>query len=94
MTIQHVFVKIRQTFPPSKFYAIRYINDLPQSVKDSFVLLFADVVKDFRQISSPIDSVLLQGDLHHLEGWKEAWSFKLNIKKSLAVRFSAIPLTF
>ena len=22
--IQYVFVKIRQTFPPSKFYAIRY----------------------------------------------------------------------
>ena len=23
LMIQHVFVKIRQTFPPSKFYAIR-----------------------------------------------------------------------
>ena len=70
-----------------------YINDLPQSVKDSFVLLFADDVKCFRQISSPIDSVLLQGDLHHLEGWKEAWSLKFNFKKSLVVQFSAMPLT-
>ena len=24
--IQHAFIKIRQTFPPSRFYAIRYMN--------------------------------------------------------------------
>ena len=44
-----------------------YINDLPQSIKDSLVFLFADDAKCFRQISSSFDSFLLQSDIHHLE---------------------------
>ena len=71
---------------------IIYINDLPQSIKDSVVFTFADDAKCFRQISSPLDSVLLQGDIHQLEGWKDQWSLRFNIKKSLVVQFSAKPL--
>ena len=70
-----------------------YINDLPQSIKDSLVFLFADDAKCFRQISSSFDSFLLQSDIHHLEAWKDAWSLKFNVKKSLVVQFSAKPLT-
>ena len=44
-----------------------YINDLPQSIKDSLVFLFADDAKCFRQISSSFDSFLLQSDIHQLE---------------------------
>ena len=69
-----------------------YINDLPQSIKDSLVFLFADDAKCFRQISSSFDSFLLQSDIHHLEAWKDAWSLKFNVKKSLVVQFSAKPL--
>ena len=64
---------------------IIYINDLPQSN----CLLVANDAKCFRHISSPLDSVLLQGDLHQLEGWKDQWSLRFNIKKSLVVQFSA-----
>ena len=70
-----------------------YINDLPQSIKDSLVFLFADDARCFRQISSSFDSFLLQSDIHHLEAWKDAWSLKFNVKKSLVVQFSAKPLT-
>ena len=70
-----------------------YINDLPQSIKDSLVFLFEDDAKCFRQISSSFDSFLLQSDIHHLEAWKDAWSLKFNVKKSLVVQFSAKPLT-
>ena len=49
-----------------------YINDLPQSIKDSLVILFADDAKCFRHISSSFDSFLLQSDIHHLEMLKDA----------------------
>ena len=70
------------------------MNDLPCSIRDSLVFLFADNVKCFRQISSPADSTLLQSDLYHLEGWRETWSLKFNIKKFLVVQFSTKSPTF
>jgi len=73
---------------------IIYMNDLPCSIRDSLVFLFADNVKCFRQISSPADSTLLQCDLYHLEGWRDAWSLKFSIKKSLIVQFSTKFSTF
>ena len=36
MTIQHAFVKIRQTFPPSTFYAIRYYGLIKQSTGEDW----------------------------------------------------------
>ena len=55
--------------------------------------MFADDDKCFRQISNSFDSFLLQRDIHHLEAWKDAWSLKFNVKKSLVVQFSIKPLT-
>ena len=73
---------------------IIYMNDLPQSVVNSIVYMFADDAKCFRQISNPPDSVYLQRDIHQLESWKDTWSLKFNVKKSLVMHFSARPPIF
>ena len=46
-----------------------FINDLPQSVRSSSMLLFADDVKCFRPIANPSDCSLLQEDLVRLLDW-------------------------
>ena len=46
-----------------------YINDLPDQVLASIVLLFADDTKCFKTITNLNDSVELQKDLDMLFGW-------------------------
>ena len=43
-----------------------FINDLPQSVHSSSMLLFADDVKCFHPIANPSDCSLLQEDIVRL----------------------------
>ena len=51
-----------------------YINDLPDVVdKDSFVFLFADDTKVFRQINSDNDKTVLQSDIDKLLEWSKKW---------------------
>ena len=65
-----------------------FINDLPQSVRSSSMLLFADDVKCFRPITNPSDCSLLQDDLVRLLDWSNKWKFHFNISKCALVRFS------
>ena len=64
-----------------------FINDLPQSVCSSSMLLFADDVKCFRPIANPSDCSLLQ-DLVRLLDWSNKWKLHFNISKCALVRFS------
>ena len=65
-----------------------FINDLPQSVRSSSMLLFADDAKCFRPITNPSDCSLLQDDLIRLLDWSNKWKLHFNISKCALVRFS------
>ena len=65
-----------------------FINDLPQSVRSSSMLLFADDAKCFRPITNPSDCSLLQDDLVRLLDWSNKWKLHFNISKYALVNFS------
>ena len=58
-----------------------YINDLPDVLSSSQVLLFADDAKCFKTISSVCDSMCLQDDLNKLSQWSNTWSLPFNVQK-------------
>ena len=66
-----------------------YINDVVESIKHSELLLFADDVKIFRQITSFNDCVLLQQDLDGMYNWSEDNNLALNKAKCKIVTYSA-----
>ena len=55
-----------------------YINDLPEVLSFSQVLLFAD---DAKCISSVYDCVCLQDVLNKLAQWSDTWSLRFNVQK-------------
>jgi hypothetical protein len=59
------------------------INDLPNCFKFSNCLMFADDVKIFKAITSPLDCQLLQHDLNNLSIWCQNNKLNLNIKKCI-----------
>ena len=58
-----------------------FINDLPTVVASSNCVMYADDVKIYRQISSPVDCKLLQDDLTNLCKWSADWRLALNPQK-------------
>ena len=65
---------------------VLYINDLPEVVdKDSFVFLFADDTKVFRQIKSDEDRSVLQKDIQNLLNWSDKWLLKFHPDKCLCM---------
>ena len=61
-----------------------FINDLPAVVASSNCIMYADDVKIYRQITSPADCDLLQGDLTNLCKWSADWRLCLNPQKCLS----------
>ena len=64
-----------------------FINDLPDVVSASKVLLFADDAKCFKPISNPFDRMCLQDDLNRLTLWSTTWSLPFNVKKCFVLSF-------
>ena len=64
-----------------------FINDLPDCVLNSTMLLFADDVKCSLPISSQFDCFLLQNDLDVLTVWSKYWNLCFNESKCSLVRF-------
>ena len=64
-----------------------YINDLPQQVLHSDILLFADDTKILKSISSVPDSSLLQQDLNNISNWCLKWKLSFNESKCLIISF-------
>ena len=63
-----------------------YINDLPEVLSFSQVLLFAIMIsmlqcKCFKSISSVYDCMCLQEDLNKLAQWSDTWSLLFNVQK-------------
>ena len=59
---------------------VAYINDLPDGIK-SFILMYADDTKIFRQMNNEDDRQELQRDLDRLSRWSEKWQLRFNVEK-------------
>ena len=63
-----------------------YINDLPDVVdKDSYIYLFADDTKVFRQIHTERDKKILQQDMNKLLIWTSHWLLKFHPDKCVCM---------
>ena len=63
---------------------VLYINDLPEVVdKDTFIFLFADDTKAFRQIKTQQDNVQLQKDIDNMVAWSNIWLLKFHPEKCI-----------
>lgn len=67
---------------------ILFINDINSNLKFSKVLLFADDVKMFHTIKSPLDQSKLQIDLDSVVEWTKLNKLVLNIDKCSIMNFS------
>ena len=67
---------------------VLYINDMPEVIdKDSFLYLFADDTKVFRQIQSEEDIVQLQADVNSLVNWSKTWLLRFHPDKCISMSF-------
>ena len=80
---------IRQTFPPSKFCAIRYVNDITDGIQ-STLEMFADDSKLYRIISiwNPCDTETLQQDLNYISNWSKLYLLNFNTTKYSVMHLS------
>ena len=65
---------------PLRFF-FACINDLPEWIKSSMLLLFADDPKVYRKILEENDEILLQQDLDSLVSWTKEWCLQFNVDK-------------
>ena len=65
-----------------------FVNDIPDRLSTSKLLLFADDAKCFHLIKSLDDVCLLQLDLDSLVAWSKKWKLHFNSSKCLAISFS------
>ena len=65
-----------------------FMNDLPNSITDSEVLLFADDTKCFRHIKTPPGEQLLQLDIYNLFSWSTSSNLHFNSSKSCHLSFN------
>ena len=64
-----------------------YINDLPDHIHHSSILLYADNAKLLKCISNRLDCILFQQDINSLLRWCSTWQIHLNIAKCVFIRF-------
>ena len=64
-----------------------FINDLPDVIRAK-ILMFADDVKLFNEITCTKDVETLQKDLNQLIGWSEKWKLNLNPTKCQSFRIT------
>ena len=64
-----------------------YINDLPQSVLHSNIVMYADDTKCGKEIKSTQDCSFLQEDINHVHNWSMLNNLQLHEDKTHLVRF-------
>ena len=64
-----------------------YINDLPDCVSNSSLLLFADDTKCSKSIINLTDASLLQNDLDGISVWSKQWNLFFNESKCALISF-------
>ena len=61
---------------------VLYINDLPEVVdQNTFIFLFADDTKAFRQITNEADQKQLQRDINEMVAWSNKWLLRFHPQK-------------
>ena len=73
---------------------ILFINDLPGSLRNSAVLLYADDAKIYRIASTPLQALLLQKDLDRLHAWAMRNGLNINLSKCNIISFFRGSTTF
>ena len=68
---------------------IVYVNDLPDTVFHSNMLLFTDDTKCFKQSKSYTGQQLLQTDLNLLSNWSAVSRLSFNPSKSVHISFNS-----
>ena len=61
-----------------------FINDMPE-VTHSFIQMFADDAKIFREIANTTDAKDLQDDIYKLVEWSKTWNMVFNVEKCKVV---------
>ena len=69
---------------------IMFIDDLPNVLKHSECLLFADDAKIYKLIKCIADCILLQHDLNSMVAWCNTWNIRLNLKKCYYMDFTML----
>ena len=64
-----------------------FINDLPENIK-SYIYMFADDLKFFRQILSTDDTETMQDDLNTLHEWSKKWLLRFHPDKCVTLRIT------
>ena len=72
---------------------IIYMNDLPDVVTHSRILMYADDIKLFLPVNSEIDHNLLQHDLDAVSTWCMQWQLKPNPKKCVVLQLKKCDVT-
>ena len=67
-----------------------FVNDIPNTIENSQLYMFADDTKCHRSVSSTSDCYSLQNDLQQLSKWSQDWSMFFNDNKCV-LRFSPKP---
>ena len=68
-----------------------FVNDIPNTIENSQLYMFADDTKCHRSVSSTSDCYSLQNDLQQLSKWSQDWSMFFNDNKCVLLRFSPKP---
>ena len=63
------------------------VNDI-SNVVTSFIKMFADDTKIYREINNAEDTLALQSDLDFLENWTRSWQVKFNPQKCEAMKIT------
>ena len=66
-----------------------FVNDLPDSISSSDLLLFANDAKCAHKIVGVSDCQLLQHDLDNIFSWCNLWNLHLNQDKCTLVRYTS-----
>ena len=68
-----------------------FVNDIPNTIENSQLYMFADDTKCHRSVSSTSDCYSLQNDLQQLSKWSQDWNMFFNDNKCVLLRFSPKP---
>ena len=79
------FVKVKSGLPQGTVLAallfLIFINDLPDSVKNSFTGVFCDDTLIAKEITEQNDCNELQNDLNNIFEWTKLWGMRFNTVK-------------
>ena len=68
---------------------VLFVNDLCDRIK-SLKLLYADDLKIFRSVLTPLDSLVLQTDIDAVHEWCQLNGMQLNVDKCKTINFSRL----